>query len=278
MSGPISEVVAIVAAGSLLTFLLLTFLFTIFLILQRKQLISQQEKATVHTQYAREILQAQIEVQNSILQQIVEKLYDNIGQLLFVAKLNLNLLEETEQNYENNQRIFQINEAIELSISEVRAVAKSFGSDLVRDFRLQDSLHNELARIQKANNYLISTDLRGERYSLGFEQEIVLFRICQEILNNIMKHSKSKNIDVILEYGPEMLLLCIQDDGQGFDIQSVGQGPIRLAGSGLRSIRRRTEILGGNFTLESECGKGTRIQIALPRQRVSDKHLRLKRR
>lgn len=265
MSGQISEVIVIVAAGTLLIFLLLTFLLTMFLILQRKQLISQQEKAALHTQYAKEILRAQVEVQNSTLQQIAEELHDNIGQLLFVAKLNLNLLEETEQSYENNQRIVQINEAIELSISEVRALTKSFDGDFVRDFGLQDSLHNELSRIQKTNNYLISADVRGERYSLGFEKEIVLFRICQEILSNIMKHSKSKSINVVLEYGPETLLLCIHDDGLGFDIRSVGQETMRCAGSGLRNMRRRTEMLGGNFTLESEVGKGTKVQIVLPR-------------
>jgi two-component system NarL family sensor kinase len=236
-----------------------------FLIFQRKQLISQQEKAALHTQYAKEILQAQVEVQNSTLQQIAGELHDNIGQLLFVAKINLNILEETEQNYENNQRIVQINEAIELSINEVRALTKSFDGDFVRDFGLQDSLHNELARIQKTNNYQISTDVRCERYSLGFEKEIVLFRICQEILNNIMKHSKSKSIAIVLEYGAESLLLCISDDGRGFDIQSLRQEDMQHSGSGLRNMRRRTEMLGGNFTLETGLGKGTKVQVVLPR-------------
>ncbi|MGX5852466.1 sensor histidine kinase [Dyadobacter jiangsuensis] len=265
MSGQVSEVVIIVAAGTVVIFLLLTFLLTMFLIFQRKQLVSQQEKAALHALYAKEILQAQVEVQNSTLQQIAGELHDNIGQLLFVAKINLNILEETEQNYENNQRIVQINEAIELSINEVRALTKSFDGDFVKDFGLQDSLHNELARIQKTNNYQISTDVHGERYSLGFEKEIVLFRICQEILNNIMKHSKSKNIAVALEYGAERLLLCIYDDGRGFDIHSVRQEDMRHSGSGLRNMRRRTEMLGGNFTLESGLGKGTKVQIVLPR-------------
>ncbi|MGG7666495.1 sensor histidine kinase [Dyadobacter sp. BHUBP1] len=270
MSGQVSEVVIIVAAGTVVIFLLLTFLLTMFLILQRKQLVSQQEKAALHTQYAKEIIQAQVEIQNSTLQQIAEELHDNIGQLLFVAKININLLEETEQNDENNQRIIQINEAIELSINEVRALTKSFDGDFVRDFGLQNSLDNELARIQKTGTYQIAVTVRGERYSLGFEKEIVLFRICQEILNNIMKHSKAKNIAVVLEYEVETWLLCISDDGRGFDHQFMTQGDLQHSGSGLRNMRRRTEMLGGNFTLESGLGNGTKIQIVLPRPAITN--------
>ena len=86
MSVEVSEVVIIMAAGTIIVFLLLIFLLVFFFIFQKKQLQNQQEKTALHTQYAHEILQTQIEVQNTTMQQIGAELHDNIGQLLLWPK------------------------------------------------------------------------------------------------------------------------------------------------------------------------------------------------
>jgi len=263
MSVEISEVVIIVVAGTLIVFLLLIFLLTLFFVFQRRQLQSQQEKTTIHARYAQEILQTQIEVQNFTLQQIGQELHDNIGQLLFVAKINLNILEDTEQITENKERITQANEIISLSINELRALTKSFDGDFVKDFGLQDSLAHELIRIRKTKKFQTEITTSGEKYLLGYEKEIVLFRISQEIFNNTMKHAGATIIQVHLTYEKEEFKLEVTDNGKGFDLQVVKNKELKFSGSGLRNMQRRAELIGGKFTLETSPGQGTKIEIRI---------------
>ena len=94
---------------------------------------------------------------------------------------------------------------------------------------------------------------------LSLETREALFRIAQEALANIARHSSASCADIYLEYGTDMVKLIIKDDGHGFD-KSVQHG-----GLGLYSMRERAEVLGGNFTVESSPDQGTKIVVTLPR-------------
>ena len=263
MSVEVSEVVIIMAAGTIIVLLLLIFLLVFFFVFQKKQLQNKQEKTALHIQYAHEILQTQIEVQNSTMQQIGAELHDNIGQLLFVAKIHLNVLQESDQDPENQQRIVQAHEIIGLSIAELRSLTKSFDGDFVKDFGLEESLSHELLRIRKTNRYETEMNVLGERFALGYEKEIVLFRIAQEVFNNIMKHAKAASIKVMLTYEPGKFILSIKDDGKGFDYPSFEVEGLKSSGAGLRNMRRRAELIGGKFSLTSSLGNGTQITVEL---------------
>jgi signal transduction histidine kinase len=94
---------------------------------------------------------------------------------------------------------------------------------------------------------------------LSLETREALFRIAQEALANIARHSSASCADIYLEYGTDMVKLIIKDDGHGFD-KSAQHG-----GLGLYSMRERAEVLGGNFTVESSPDQGTKIVVTLPR-------------
>ncbi|GGH36614.1 hypothetical protein GCM10007423_29030 [Dyadobacter endophyticus] len=266
MSIEISEVVVIVAAGTVLLFLLIIFLLTLFFIFQRRQLATQQEKAALHAQYAREILQTQLEVQNNTLQQIAGELHDNIGQLLFVAKINLDVFADSLQPGEDQEKIVEANEIVGQSIAELRSLVKSFDGDFVKDFGLFDSLSNVIVRIRKTKKCQVEINLAGEPYSLGYDKEIVLFRIGQEVLNNSLKHAQAKNILIRIEYRPEKIIFCIKDDGCGFDFEPAAGGDILHSGAGLRNMQRRTTLIGATFSIKTAIGQGTEIEITLPNQ------------
>lgn len=258
-------IIEVVLIGTLLFLVLSVFIVVFFILVKRKQRLNRQEKATLQAQFTQELLQTQIEIQNATLQQISEELHDNIGQLLSVAKINLNILEDTEQNSDNQEYIKQTNEIIGQSIQDLRLLTKSFDGDFVKDFGLEESLSLELLRIRKTNKYQTELLVSGERYTLGYESEIVLFRIAQEVLNNIMKHAQATKIQAQLSYEPEKFILCLSDNGKGFDYQSVGNNELKNSGAGLRNMRRRSELIGGKFVLDAAPGKGTRIDIEITR-------------
>jgi signal transduction histidine kinase len=91
--------------------------------------------------------------------------------------------------------------------------------------------------------------------------KIVIFRLFQEALSNAAKHSQASNVQVQLAKKKEAIVLTVQDDGRGFDPGNQ-ESKDPLSGYGLRSMRERTEICRGHFTISSQPGKGTRIEAA----------------
>ena len=127
--------------------------------------------------------------------------------------------------------IKQTNEIITQSISDLRALTKSLDGDFVKDFGLEESISHELQRIRKTRRFQTEISVLGEKRKLGYEREIVLFRIVQEILNNALKHSKAKNLTIILHYFTDSFTLTVNDNGKGFDLENINQKTIWLASS-----------------------------------------------
>lgn len=253
---------AILAIITTCLFLILAIFIILFLfIFQKRQLQNQQEKTSLKTAYDQEILKSQIEVQNQTLQHIGRELHDNIGQLLSVAKINLNVLEESDNT--EHEYIKQTNEIISQSINDLRALTKSLDGDFVKDFGLEESISFELQRIRKTKKFETEISVLGVKRDLGYEIEIVLFRIVQEGLNNALKHSRAKKIDIMLHYLPTSFELSVKDNGKGFDLQNAHSQSINSSGAGLRNMQRRMELIGGKCTVKSVLGEGTEVQLYL---------------
>lgn len=223
---------------------------------QKNQIQHLQQALLLKTQYDKEILQSQIELQQQTLQNVGRELHDNIGQLLSVAKINLNVLRDSQPDEDGH--IQQAEEIITKSIHEIRALAKNLHTGLVQDVGLEASISQELQRIRKTKR--LETELRvlGQRRSLGYEKEIVLFRIVQEVLNNVIKHAQAKQIEVELRYLIHGFELLVKDDGKGFE-STITEN----SGIGLQNSKKRIELIGGTCQIISEIGKGTEVLISI---------------
>ncbi len=257
-----NDILLSVVIASLLFLLLSTFIFAFASLYVKKRQQYIKEKLALHAQYQQEILQAQIEIQNQTLAHVGKELHDNIGQLLSVARLQLNILESEETP--TLTQVKEVNDVIAQTIDELRALSKSLDGDFVKDFGLVESLSHELGRIRQTGKYLTEIIQQGEPYRLEGKKEMVVFRVVQEILNNILKHAAAKNIKILLQYQPETFVLIVQDDGRGFDKAQMLDKTLEVSGAGLRNIQRRTELLGGNCLIESTPGLGTKVQLLLP--------------
>ncbi|TAG62617.1 MAG: sensor histidine kinase, partial [Runella slithyformis] len=222
---------------------------------KQKQQANLKEKAALQAQYEQEMLQAQMEIQSQTLQRMGEELHDNIGQLLSLARFQLNILEE--QPTTTTSQIHEVNETMRQAIDELRALSKSLDGGFVQDFGLADSLAHELRRIRQTGKCQAQFRTQGEPYRLNAQKEMVLFRVAQELLNNVLKHAGASVLAVELQYTPAALRLSIEDNGQGFDYEAVISRKPTESGSGLRNIRRRTELIGGSYTLTTAAGRGT---------------------
>jgi NarL family two-component system sensor histidine kinase LiaS len=97
-----------------------------------------------------------------------------------------------------------------------------------------------------------------EPRQLNLKVEQAIYRVIQESLANVARHSQARHVEIELFYRPDALQVAIMDDGCGFDLNR------KLAGLGLRSIRERVQSVGGQVTFESEKGNGTSIRLEVP--------------
>jgi signal transduction histidine kinase len=124
---------------------------------------------------------------------------------------------------------------------------------------LVENIEGTAARWSVENSIDVDMAVTGTPQQLDPSMDLALLRISQEALHNIKKHARAQNVNITLSYMPDALALDVADDGQGFDAARLNRG-----GFGLTSMRERAEELGGEFTIESEPGKGTKIAVLIP--------------
>jgi signal transduction histidine kinase len=124
--------------------------------------------------------------------------------------------------------------------------------------------------IKKSGLLNAELEISGEPFYLDAETDLILLRIFQEACNNIIKHANAKNIDVDLFYKPDGLLMKINDDGIGFDIDAVKNNREIRKMSGLKNLETRAQLISATFEIISFPKIGTTINIKIPIKKIQD--------
>lgn len=259
-----SQVALIIILGTVITLALAFFIVLFLLFFRQKQLKNIAEQQALREAYEQELLRSQMEVQNETLRQVGEELHDYVGQLLAVARIELNLLEEKAETTPFDAGLRRANDALQRAVQGIRSLAKTLDSETVGTFGLQESIALELDRIQRMGKFRVDFSATGTPRPLPQQGDVVVYRMIQEILSNALKHSGGSILTVRLAYEDTALRLNLTDDGRGFDSESVARRPLEEIGSGLRNLRRRTAVLGGLCEVVSQPGQGTAYEIVIP--------------
>jgi len=242
-------------------FLVLALIFIAFvsMSLQRRKKMMHEQKM-LKADYEKSLLQTQLEIQEQTLRTISQEIHDNVGQVLSLAKLNLNTL-DIEEGVNKEQKIESSIQLVSKAINDLRDLSRSLNGDKIADLGLQDAIDNELKIIANTGHFATQMITSGEPYKLPPQHEMVLFRIVQESLNNTLKHSKAKNIYIELFYEMDVFKMIINDDGGGFD---AGRLEATETGIGLSNMKNRASLVGALFSIQSNPGHGTSVFIQLP--------------
>ena len=233
-------------------FLLLGLFVMIFFLVYRR---NQNIKETQIEKLNQALLQTQLEIQEQTLKTISEEIHDNVGQILSLAKLNLNTLQQGEE-----QKIQDTKNLVSKAINDLRNLSRSIHGDRIAELGLLQSVKDELNILQNSGQFTTYLKVNGDAIKMEPQKEMVLFRIVQEGLNNAVKHSKAKNITVQMDYQPELFYLTINDDGIGFDVAAL---EVAKAGIGLTSMKNRAALIGGTFSLQSAINNSTTICVSI---------------
>ena len=232
-----------------------------FLFYRQQKLKNKQQ----HQEFELKSTMAQVENQNKLQEQrlsISRDLHDNIGaQLTFI----ISSLENTKFGIPNldvaiERRLEKISDFTRNTIVELRDTIWAMNK---ADFTMEDlssRIFNFVEHAQSANHQIqfnFSIDKSLENKSFSSVVGVNLYRTIQEAVNNAMKHADATQIIINTEKLAEGLRIEIKDDGKGFDLNSTDFG------NGLLNMNKRIEEINGNFSINSEIGKGTRIRIEL---------------
>lgn len=269
---PYSEVEMVVFIGVVILLVLILFTFIIFILFlfNRNKVLNRRKEEILQSQFSQTLLQSQLEIQEQTLKNISQEIHDNIGQVLSLAKLNLGTvsLDKPEQL---QQKIDDSRQLVAKAIQDLRDLSRSMDTDHISGIGFAKALEDELHMIGKSG-YEAQLQITGDKYRLDLQKELILFRIVQEILHNIIKHAKANLIQVEIHYLPQLFELKIKDDGIGFDLSPLNENGNSNFGLGIRNMHNRARLIGGEFAVHSEIGKGTLVTIRLPKENNSSNH------
>jgi len=206
-------------------------------------------------EFQQQILQSQIETQEETFALLGKELHDNVGQLLNSAKL---LIGVTQRKLSDSPDTLAIaDETLGKAINELRSLSKSLNKEWLEQFNFIDNLQAEIKRINAADSLQIHFSNTAP-IPLKSDEQIILFRIVQEALQNAIKHAQANNITIQLTEENNLLTVIVEDDGKGFEEKEKV-----TSGVGLMNMKHRIKLLGGTIEWKS-AGKGASVIICLP--------------
>jgi two-component system NarL family sensor kinase len=255
-----------ILAGIILTILLISFL--LIRSFRQKQLILHQENE-LHERRIMELetekhlaaTEAVLKGQDSERTRLARDLHDGLGGMLSGIKLSLlNLKESVAQNPDDQQKFDRSLDMLDGSITEMRRVAHNLMPEILLKFGLDTALEDYCDRISETGAIRVSyQSIAIDNLITDQTIQITIYRIIQELVNNIVRHAAASNILIQLAYYDHHLTISVEDDGKSFDIRNI-RGSM---GMGWSNIRNRVEYLKGTIEVQSENNKGTAIQIDL---------------
>ena len=226
---------------------IMVFLFVIF---QKKKNVLLIKQVETLQQYEKEIAESQVEIREQTLRNISWELHDNIGQLITLAKIQLQSVADNPEN------IKEVNDNLTTILNEVRSLSKVINPDFISNIKLNEAIQLEIDRFNRLNYIKSSLIVEGQYFDLDSKAEIIIFRILQEFFSNTIKHSKASKLKVKMNYTEDKLIIIAEDNGKGFDALNVSEN-----GIGLNNMKKRGHLINADISIQSVLNKGTQLTI-----------------
>jgi signal transduction histidine kinase len=199
---------------------------------------------------------------------IAAELHDSLGQSLVIIR-NWAMLGASQLENESPAReeLDEINTLASRTINEVREIAYNLGPYHLERLGFENSIRDMATRVAQASGISIATELDALDGALSSESQMSLYRVAQEALNNVVKHSRATETRIALKRESAGVRLTVADNGQGFDQQATKASDLPGAsrpGFGLNGMAERVRLLGGALTVRSIPEQGTTVEALLP--------------
>ncbi len=231
--------------------------------------IAELQEARLHESRERENLRAElfrkvVAAQEAERQRIARDLHDETGQSLTAIGMGLRgLADENKKKRAPTDTLRQLQSLTSDALRELQRIISDLRPAHLDDLGLSATLRWYTSRLQEITHLTIKVDVNGEEHALDETVKIAIFRIIQEALNNIIKHSRASSVRVSLEYKEKSAHILVRDNGIGFDMDTV-QNRIGRVSLGLAGMAERAALLGGTVEVHSRPNYGTEVEAVIP--------------
>jgi len=212
--------------------------------------------------YIQEVTKAQEEERK----RIARELHDDTAQALVTLARQLDSITDSNEPLPQNagKRLEELRSQIDSILEGVRRFSHDLRPSMLDDLGLVPALESIADDITDKHGILTEVKVVGERRHLPSEKELLLFRVAQEALRNVWRHSQASQAWITLEFSPDKIKITVQDNGIGFQVPDR-VGDLLVTGKlGLAGMHERAQLVGGTMTVESKLGKGTTITAIVP--------------
>ncbi|MFN5421628.1 MAG: sensor histidine kinase [bacterium] len=262
MSTGEKELVYIILLSSII---ILGFIVLVLIVLgqiKRRIKKSALEINTLKIIHEKELLKTKLEIQEETFKKISREIHDNISLGLTLSKLQITNYLEKQPDV--NQLLSTSIDLIAKSLVDLNDISKSLDGNQLISHGLINALESEISVLSRSGIYKIELEVMGEPVYLDAETDLVLLRIFQEAMNNILKHAKANYITIDLTYNQESMIMKIADNGKGFDPKKVQHNKEIRKMSGLNNFYTRAAVIGATVNIISYESIGTTIIIETP--------------
>ncbi|WP_239457855.1 sensor histidine kinase [Flavobacterium nitrogenifigens] len=202
-----------------------------------------------------ELVKTRIEIKDQTLCEISKELHDNIGQIISVAIMQLNICISSKDVQMNELK--DLKTLLAKSLDELRILSRIINKDNLLQNNFLEAIQQDLERIKKLKKIKFNFNQIGAVPTINKEHELIIYRIFQEALHNSLKHSRSDLFDVHIETTDSLFTLKLKDFGIGYDLEKSNSG------IGLNNMKLRAKLIGAELILNSD-NTGTSVTIEYP--------------
>jgi len=202
--------------------------------------------------------------QERTMTQLSREVHDNLAGFLNLAMMNLHLLMSGKLDDDQKEAGTNAANILTQVLTDVHNISHSMNSNYIKSRGLFDVLNSQLKYISSFKSIQCKVKETGERDILSPEEQLIIYRIAQEGIQNTVKHSGATKLDIVLGYKPSLFTMSIKDNGEGFNKEAV-----LIYGIGLMNMQERAHMLGANLEIGTAPGKGCTIMLTLvPKKRL----------
>jgi signal transduction histidine kinase len=250
------DIALAVVCSTLLILLLIAVILIVFIISGKQRVKQQILLSETKLSFERELRKVETEVSEEVMGKFAQELHDNIGQLLTAMHFQI---ENQKIDYPGLAEGFK---PIELYLAEVRqqlrTLSRTLNNDYIGHIGLLSAIQLETERLKGLRKFEVHWETASGESNLNKSQELMVFRIFQEIIQNGLRHSSAKNLYITIDNSNENFKLNVKDDGKGFEFAQTLQSK---QASGLRNILKRAKLAGFECKMESSPGEGFSIDL-----------------
>ena len=238
-------------------------LFVVFY--QKKMLQEQFKRKQLELDYQQRMMLASMESEENERRRLAGELHDSIGAMLSTIRVGITTL---ARQIPDPQSVEQPKQLLDETIQSVRKISRDLMPSTLEKFGFAQAVKELCERFHATSQVPIHYTENGELNSFDKNRELMLFRVVQELLNNALKHSQAKEINVILTSESENVIVAVEDNGVGFDVEAVRNSKDSGRGLGLFNIENRARLLNARIDYDTERTAGSKTTLIVPYEKV----------